>query len=234
VIDRLAAVEAAAAGVSVPPDVTEREFAHVIAEQERTVRERSKGATDLAGFVKQSLGIEIGAYSAMSRATVERSLLLERVVLFELASHPRTQLRLIRVKDASLAREIRTKLEQGADFGALARQHSEDGSARDGGVYPPLPSDLPSPLFEKTESLQGGALSKVEEVSTPEGPRYRIVQVLARLPAETGSWAERAAAIEQLLESRPLAPLELEAWMRIMEERHSIRLLRMGTDDDGA
>jgi parvulin-like peptidyl-prolyl isomerase len=225
VIDRLAAAEAAASGASVPAQAVERELARMLADQERKVREASKGATDLATFVKETWQLEPAAYFALVRGSVERSLLLERVVLDELRRHARTQLRLIRVKERRLAEEIRGKVEQGADFAALARQHSEDPTARAGGIYPPLPSDLPSPLFEQTAELAAGALSEVTEVSTPDGPRYRIVQVLARLPAESGSFAERAASIEQTLADRPLSPLELEAWMRIMEDRHSIEVL---------
>ena len=57
---------------------------------------------------------------------------------------------------------------------------------------------------------------------------------LARLPAESGTWGERAAAIEQVLDGRAIAPLELEAWMRIVEQRHEVRLLGMGRRDDGS
>jgi parvulin-like peptidyl-prolyl isomerase len=234
VIDRLCAAEAAAGGASVPQDAVERELARQIAELERKVKEASKGQSDLASHVKSTLGLEPPAYFELLRGSVERSLLLERVVLFELSRRPRTQLRLIRVKERRLAQEVRGKLEQGADFAALARLHSEDGSAREGGVYPPLPDDLPSPLLEKARTLAAGALSAVEEVSTPDGPRYRIVQVLARLPPESGSFAQKAASLEQVLAGRPLSPLELEAWMRIMEERHRIRLFRLGREDDGA
>ncbi len=233
-VDRVAAAEAAAIDAAVPTAVVERELARLLSEQERKVREASKGAKDLSAYVESVYGLKPPAYFDLVRSALERSLLLERIVLFELSRHPRTQMRLIRVKERPLAEEIHAKLAQGADFAALARQHSEDASGRDGGVYPPLPSDLGSPLFEKTESLAAGALSEVEEVSTEGGPRFRIVQVLARLPAEAGAFAERTAAIEQALDGRPLSPLELEAWMRIMEERHQIRVLGLGADDDGA
>jgi hypothetical protein len=234
VLDRLCAAEGGAIGASVPPELLESEVARFLVEQERKVRDASKGKSDLAAWLKNTFGLEPPAYFDLVKGSLERSLLLERVVLYELGRHPRAQLRVIRVKDRALAEEIRGKLEKGADFAALARQHSEDGSGRDGGVYPPLPTDLASPLFEKTEALAPGALSPIEEVSTEGGPRFRIVQVLARLPPETAGYAERAAALEQQLAGRPLSPLELEAWMRLMEERHQIRLLGMGSDDEGA
>ena len=234
VVDRLSAREAAAIGATVPEEVVARELARLLAEQERRVREASKGRSDLESHVRATWGLPAAEYAAIVRESVERSLLLERVVRFELSRHARTQLRVIRVKERSLAEEIRRKLVQGADFAVLARQHSEDGSAREGGIYPPLPSDLPSPLFERTGAIAPGGISEVEEVSTADGPRYRIVQVLARLPSESGSFAELAPQIERTLDERPLAPLELEGWMRIMEDRHRIRLLGMGTDDDGS
>ncbi len=232
VIDRLSGAEAAASGVAVPPAVLERELAHLLADQERKIAESSHGARDLAKHVQQTWGLTRDEYVAIASASLERSLLLERVVLAELARHPRVQLRLLRVKERKLADEIRGKLEQGADFAALARQHSEDGSAREGGIYPPLPTDLPSPLFERTEKLEPSQLSEVQEIATADGPRYRIVQMLARIPADRGDAAARAAAIEELLDGRHLAPLELEAWMRIMEERHAIHLTRLGSADD--
>ncbi len=204
VIDRIAAVEAANATIEVPPAVLDREFERVLGEQDRKVRETSKGKQDLASYVQATYSLDKAGYAALVRATVARSLLLERVVLLELTQHPRTQLRLIRVKDKTLAEDLRKKVVAGADFATLARQHSEDGSARDGGLYPPLPNDLPSQLFARTEGLKGGDVGEVEEVSTNDGPRFRIVQVLSRLPAETGTWAERGAGIEKVLEGRPL------------------------------
>jgi len=230
VLDRLAAGEAARQGLTVPPAVVEREFARLIADQERRVAEASKGARDLAGHVKATWGIGIEAYRQIAQASLERSLLLERVVLHELLLHPRLQIRVIRVKEKKLADEIAKKLDQGADFAALARQHSEDGSARDGGVYPPLPSDLPSPLFEHTDALAAGGRSPVHEVATADGPRYRIVQLLARLPVDERPAEERAAAVEALLDGRALAPPELEAWMRLMETRHEIRFQGLGIE----
>lgn len=230
VLDRVAAAEAAALGIGVPAAVVERELERLLAEQERRVAEASKGKRDLAAHAKATWGIERAAYVALARATLERSLLLERVVLHELALHPRVQLRLLRVKERSLAEEIARKLELGADFAALARQHSEDGSAREGGLYPPLPSDVASPLFERTEGLAPGQCSPVHEVATPDGPRYRIVQLLARLPADGGDLAARSAAIEQLLDARALSPTELEAWMRLMEGRHEIRFHGLGSN----
>jgi hypothetical protein len=234
VVDRVAAAEAARLRAAVPPDVVAREYDRMIAAQEKKISEGTRGREDLAAYVKRRYRLEKPAYLAFVKASLERSLLLERIVLYELGGHPRVQLRMVRVKDKALADDLHHKLEQGADFAALARQNSEDASARDGGVYPPLPSDLGSPLFERTDALKSGELSAVEELSTPDGPRYRIVQVLARLPAESGDYAQRAAAIEQTLDGRALSPLELEAWTHLMEERHAVEFLGMGSDDDGA
>jgi parvulin-like peptidyl-prolyl isomerase len=234
VIDRVAAAEAAENSITVPEAAIAREFERILADQDRKVRESSKGKLDLAGYVKGSYDLAKADYEAIVRASVTRSLLLERVILFELSRHPRIQLRLIRVKDKTLAEEIRKKLLESADFATLARQHSEDGSARDGGVYPPLPSDLPSTLFSRTDVIKSGEIGPVEEVSTNDGPRYRIVQVLTRLAAESGTWAERSAGIEQVLEGRPLSPLAVEAWMRVMEQRRQIRILQLGALSHGS
>jgi len=233
VLDRLAAAEAHAHGIAVPAAALERELPRLLAAQERKVAEATRGKRDLTAHVRATWGLERDAYDAIARASLERSLLLERVVLHELSRHPRVQLRLIRVKEQALAEELARKLEQGADFAALARQHSEDGSARDGGLYPPLPTDLPSPLFDRTEGLAPGARSPVHEMATVDGPRWRIVEVLARLAPDERGAAERAAAIEALLEGRGVAPPELEAWMRIMESRHEIRFLGLKGEGNG-
>ena len=234
VVDRLSASEAETAGVTVPAEVLDREVEREFSDQERRIKEQTKGERDLAGYVRGTWDLSSEEYREVVRGTLARQLLLERVVLGELGLHPRVQIRVIRVKQRTLAEEIREKLAKGADFAALARQHSEDGSAREGGVYPPLPSDLPSPLFERTEGLDPGEVSGIDEISTSEGPRYRIVQVLARLPAEPKAYSERAAAIERVLEGRRLSPLELEAWTRIMEDRHEVRIFGLngtGSDD---
>jgi hypothetical protein len=233
VLDRLAAAEAQANGISVPAAALEREFPRLLAAQERKISEATLGRRDLTAHVRATWGIGREEYDRIARAALERSLLLERVVLAELARHPRVQLRLIRVKDKALADEVARKLELGADFAALARQHSEDGSARDGGLYPPLPIDLPSTLFDRTAELEAGARSPVHEVATADGPRWRIVEVLARLAPDERGAEQKAADIEALLEGRGVAPPELEAWMRIMESRHEIRFTGLEGGRDG-
>jgi peptidyl-prolyl cis-trans isomerase SurA len=89
-----------------------------------------------------------------------------------------TSVKRTRAQADSLARELRRQLvQEGADFAALAKAHSDDASAAEGGQIAPLqPGDVP-PEFERAAvALQAGAISDV--VESPFG--FHIIQRRSR------------------------------------------------------
>ena len=95
--------------------------------------------------------------------------------------------------------EIDSVLKQakaGADFGKLAQQHSQDGSAAQGGDLNYFPRGQMVPAFDKVAfSLKPGQISDV--VQTQFG--YHIIKVVDRKPARTVSYDEASGRIKEYL-----------------------------------
>jgi peptidyl-prolyl cis-trans isomerase C len=96
--------------------------------------------------------------------------------------------------------EIDSVLKQaraGADFAKLAQQHSQDGSAAQGGDLNYFSKGQMVPQFEQVAfSLKPGQISDV--VTTQFG--YHIIKVTDKKPARTVPFEEAAAQIKQYLE----------------------------------
>jgi peptidyl-prolyl cis-trans isomerase C len=87
----------------------------------------------------------------------------------------------------------------GKDFGALARQYSQDGSAQHGGDLGFFPKGQMVPAFEKVAfSLKPGEISDL--VETQFG--YHIIKVIEKRPGGTVPFAQAAPQIQQFLESQ--------------------------------
>lgn len=99
------------------------------------------------------------------------------------------------------ARELRTRLQEGEDFGALARQYSDDaGSAEQGGQLGRIARGSMVDAFEETlfSLAEEGAVS--EPVRTPYG--YHLIKLLDVHGGETRSFEEARDRIEKDLRGR--------------------------------
>jgi peptidyl-prolyl cis-trans isomerase C len=91
--------------------------------------------------------------------------------------------------------------EDGADFGALAREHSDDPGSRDQGGELTLMEGQAAPPFEEAAfKLQPGEISDV--VQTRFG--YHIIQLLDRVPSRKLPYEEVQERIEQYLQQESL------------------------------
>ena len=92
--------------------------------------------------------------------------------------------------------EIRQEIEDGADFGEMAREHSQGPSAPNGGDLGTFGRGQMVPEFEQAAfELEVGELSPV--IETQFG--YHILQVTERVPAQTQSYEEAEERIRQFL-----------------------------------
>ena len=92
--------------------------------------------------------------------------------------------------------EIRQEIEDGADFGEMAREHSQGPSAPNGGDLGTFGRGQMVPEFEQAAfELEVGELSQV--IETQFG--YHILQVTERVPAQTQSYEEAEERIRQFL-----------------------------------
>jgi peptidyl-prolyl cis-trans isomerase C len=94
------------------------------------------------------------------------------------------------------ADDLLKQLQTGADFAALAKQHSQDGTAPQGGDLNFFARGQMVPPFEQAAfALQPGQLSEV--VETPFG--YHIIKVTERRQPRTVPLTEAAPRIGQYL-----------------------------------
>jgi peptidyl-prolyl cis-trans isomerase C len=87
----------------------------------------------------------------------------------------------------------------GKDFGALAKQYSQDGSAQHGGDLGFFPRGQMVPAFEQAAfALKPGEISDL--VQTQFG--YHIIKMIEKRPGGTVPFAQAAPQIQQFLESQ--------------------------------
>jgi peptidyl-prolyl cis-trans isomerase C len=86
------------------------------------------------------------------------------------------------------AEELRRRVQEGGDFAALARKHSEDTATKDrGGVMEPFGrGEIMKPVEEAAFALQPGEVSDV--VETQYG--YHILKLLEKIPGEPPQFEE--------------------------------------------
>ncbi|MDJ0864884.1 MAG: peptidylprolyl isomerase [Myxococcota bacterium] len=113
-------------------------------------------------------------------------------------SNERVRVRHVLVKDPELAERLRGELEGGADFPALAREHSIDPTAQRGGDLGYVPRGRMDPAFERAAFglAEPGDLSAV--VRTRFG--YHVIQLVERPETHTRSYDQVKLAIRQKLQ----------------------------------
>jgi len=116
-----------------------------------------------------------------------------------------------RTESQQRAEQLRLEAEGGADFAALAREHSEDpGSAANGGSLGlVVPGQTVSAFEEALFALEAGELSEV--VETPFG--FHVIQLTERLDARTVPFDEareqiRGFLVQQEQQARAAAFIE--------------------------
>ena len=107
------------------------------------------------------------------------------------------QVRHILVKNEALANEIQTKLENGADFAQLAKQHSEDTASKaEGGKFEAFKGKTVAPFDKFVFAADTGELSK--PIKTEFG--WHVIEVLGDVePASVQPLDEVRETIESTL-----------------------------------
>jgi peptidyl-prolyl cis-trans isomerase SurA len=134
-----------------------------------------------------------------------------------------TQVRHILVKVSEVVSEadakqrlaqLKERLDYGADFAELARLHSEDPSAANGGLLGWIPAGDTVPEFERT--MNSLTINEVSEpVQTPFG--WHLIQVLERRTQDVTGERQRQTA-RQAIRSRK-ADEAYQEWVRQLRDR---------------
>jgi peptidyl-prolyl cis-trans isomerase SurA len=156
-----------------------------------------------AGFHLVHLNGERGAEkSASVTQTLARHILVKTS---ELVSETDARNRLVQLKE---------RIENGADFGELARLHSEDASASNGGDLGWIsPGDTVPPFERAMNALNPGQLS--EPVQSPFG--WHLIQVLERRDRDVSKERERFQA-RQAIRARK-SDEAYQEWLRQVRDR---------------
>ncbi|PKM85235.1 MAG: hypothetical protein CVU86_02935 [Firmicutes bacterium HGW-Firmicutes-11] len=120
----------------------------------------------------------------------------------------------ILVEDEELAKELIADLKAGADFAELAKEHSIDGSAPDGGSLGTFGRGAMVPEFETAAfALEAGEISDV--VQSQFG--YHIIKVTDKKQGKE-SFEESSATIRANLENNALTEVYLEWITKLRDE----------------
>ncbi len=182
-------------------------------EQEELLRTEVEltGRYSLEEYVQRLFDLELDEYREAVRRNVAmvryRGLVIRYLGLLE----DRVEARYMVHGDTEVLCEVRDKVRQGADFAALAKQLSEDGSQRDGGYLAPFGRAFRHPVATTAFGLEVGAVS--DPIPMPGSERHAIVYCLRKLPRRDVPFAEVQREIEAGLDQRPITPFEQNAFV---------------------
>jgi hypothetical protein len=216
VIDaHVAEADARSLGIVLDERAVEQALTRVKSQIEAKLQEQQPGIT-LATYATERLGLDPEHYVQGLRANQRRGMLLERVVRTWLLAQENAVVRVIIVVEEERAKQVEAALAAGRDFAEVARELSQDETARRGGELPPV---------IRTERLLLSRLAFATAEGAVTGPvedsgRTLWVHVEEfRAPLE-GPWLTIAPAIEQSLAERPVDDFEFLQWKSFSDLRH--------------
>lgn len=183
---------------------------------------------DFEKYLDERYGMAMDSYRAILSDVALENLLFERVVRFAGRQNARAQFRLYVSSELEKAKAARQKLDEGANFAALAKKESEDReSAKQGGLYPPVPVHIPNVVVDAVKDLEIGKYSAIGTETRLGKTIYWIARLEARLPADTRLYTEQSADIEADLDQAPVHEFEMRLWDQEIRASHKIKV-RLG------
>lgn len=217
-LHRLVVAEASRLGVRVGPDLLGQRYeAAVKAIEAQVQRNEKRREMTLDTFVDRVLGLDPIRYRERIREDALRTLLGERVARAWLVSSEHAWTHVIAVKTEDDMKKVQAELATGKPFEEVARTHSIDDSAKQGGKAPPV-------VKGDTAMGQIAFETEVGKVSTPrhEAGAWLIARVDERPKPLIGDWTVVGKAVEESLAKTPVDPLELAQWRAAMDQRYTI------------
>ena len=214
-------------GVAVHPGVLAENVAEVLKNQDDEFKLSAGPDYEFEKFIQERYGTSPADYREAVRNQVLEELFLARVIRYEARLEEQVQVRMIILNDLDLAKEVASKLGEGANFAALAKTHSIDRTAAEGGRFPPVRRDCPHALLDGLPDLSVGQVTEVSTLERSGRRLYRILRLDRVIPADPRPYGEQAAEIEQGLEERKIDPFEVLEWDRRVRDRYPIEV-RLG------
>ncbi|MEM7306026.1 MAG: peptidylprolyl isomerase [Planctomycetota bacterium] len=216
---RLAFAEADRLGIRLDPVGVEAEAEAQIARFKMDVAAEG-GGRSVEEFVRSELGVDPERYWARIREGTIRQMLAERCVRSWAFENDNATVRLLVVREEAEAADLRAQLEAGADFAALAREHSVDESGTKGGLLPYLVEQEHSPLTRVVFAASAGDLLG----PVPAAGHFFLVEVVELREERSGRWALLEDAVEASLRQHQVTESEFLHWKLAMERRYPVDL----------
>jgi parvulin-like peptidyl-prolyl isomerase len=186
-------------------------------------------------------GSDFAAPDPVYREEVRRQMTSERAALLDLAPRAeipehklvehfeehreeyrkpaRIQIRQIVVEDAVTAKDLRAEILTGADFSALARDHSLAPEAEAGGLLPPFAIGEMPEVFDRAFKLRVGELSEV--IESDYG--FHIFLLVGKFPPHEPEFGELREEILVDLQGRRLDELR-RGWLLELKRNTEIEV----------
>jgi peptidyl-prolyl cis-trans isomerase C len=222
VATRLARAEASRLGLRLAPEAVEARFVEERRRLEEAIQREARGQS-LEEYVREELGASPARYLDGLRSETLRQMIVERAVRSWVLAHENRAVRVLVVPEGGKMSELVGELEAGADFAELARLHSVDDSAPDGGRVPHVVRQEHSPLARLVFQTEVG------EVGGPvPAPGHEILVLVEehRDPVD-GLWPAVSELVESSLREDAVTESEFLHWKLAMERRYPIEFERL-------
>ena len=215
--------EAVRLGVMLTRDELEPAVDHELELQSGELAAQFGGEVSLEEFVADNFKLDLEAYRERVTDVVRSRLLRDRIIRYSLLREGSVDVRRIAVADRALAEEIERKIEAGADFDVLAKQHSLALSrGREGLLEEVRRGFLPPEVDQAVFSLEPRETTPILEVVEDGGTHYDLYRLIRREPAQRVSYGAVRDQIVTDLDARPVAPLEVLQWNRAVARRYPV------------
>jgi hypothetical protein len=216
ILERLIVAEARRVGVQLDPALVQSKVSGARAAIAAAIEEAGTGMS-LEEFIRRRLGLDPGRYLERVERQATLDLLASRCVRAWLFESERAEVRVVVAASRADADLVEAGLVQGVDFSELARRHSADPSAAEGGRIAPV-------VRSRAAISRLAFTTRVGEVGGPveEGGRFLFLVVDARKQPVEGGWAQLGPLVEQDLTTRAIEDHEFVQWKAAMVERYEI------------
>lgn len=226
---RIAKAAAARWGLAVPPALLEDAVTKEVQARQTLLAETHGAEATLAAWVEAAYGVSVDRWRAgILGPRVEGVLLVQRVIRASSRRRAQVHARVLVVAEAARARALRAKVERGADFSLLARQASQDATARVGGTLPPLVrGDLAAHPEVERALFEAPAGTLVGPLEVREGGRtwWHLYKVMRRDAPWSFDREDLPARLEQDLQRHPVGTAERNRWRASLRAEGRVRYL---------
>lgn len=215
VLDRLVVAESKRLGIVLSKESVREAIAQAQDLLKETIAENGGGSVE--DFIRSRMGLDPALYMQRMEASKVTDLLASRCVRSFLLENERAAARMIVVQSREAADLVQAGMARGQDFASLAKEHSADPSAKDGGRIPDL-------VRSQSAISRLAFTTEVGEVGGPlmEGGRWIFLRVDGREPARSGGWEAFGAEVEATLAERPIDDLEFLQWQASVSSRYEV------------